>query len=108
MKITGLRQYYVYLMSNRSRTKFLSGITVDLEGFLTDQLGINPLTDREDDYLVYFELFDDVLAAVEREIVINACSVKKKQALAGSFSSKDLPPSLSRIARIYMLQENIV
>ncbi len=97
VKITGIRRYYVYLISNEAKTRFTSGVTVDLEGLLQKK-GDKELTAGSDcSGLVYFEYFEDVLEAVEREIVINAYSVKKKQALADSFNKNLLPENFLKL-----------
>lgn len=86
MEFNGLRQYYVYILANKNRTKFMSGVTADLDYFLKELM-----LDKNHPYLVYVELFDDVFAAVEREIVISAYSHKKKQQLLASFKAEHFP-----------------
>jgi putative endonuclease len=79
-----MKQYYIYILSNSSRTIFYTGITNDLirrvyehkhklvEGF-TSRYGVN--------VLLYFETSNDAIAAIEREKQIKKYSQKKKLAL---------------------------
>jgi putative endonuclease len=75
------RSYFVYIMSNRTRTVLYTGVTNDLtrrvlehKEKLTEGFSKRYNVTR----LVYYEVFDDVNSAIAREKQIKAGSRKKK------------------------------
>ncbi len=93
------RYFYVYIMSNHTRTVLYIGITSNLikrvyehkegvvEGF-TDTYKVHDL--------LYYEIFEDPYAALEREKQLKRWSRKKKNALIATMNSnlKDLYPTI--------------
>lgn len=89
------KQYYVYVMTNKRRTVFYTGVTNDLirriwehkervvEGF-TKKYNI--------EILIYFEVFDDIRDALQREKQIKDYRREKKLALI-----KKMNPTLKEI-----------
>src|SRR3990172_5209006 len=89
-----MKQYYVYIMANRSKTLYV-GVTNDLERrvyehkhMLKEGFTRRYLIDR----LVYYEVTDDVVSAIAREKQIKGWSRSKKFALidAGNPKWRDL------------------
>ena len=81
-----MRQYYVYIMSNTSRTLY-TGITNDFERrVLEHKSRTKPGFSKKYNIhkLVYFEIASDVRAAIEREKQIKGWLRKKKVALIES------------------------
>ena len=77
------KQYYVYIMSNRSHTLY-TGITNDLPRRVQQHKGktAGSFTKRYDiDQLVYAEATDDVRAGIQREKQIKGWNRSKKIAL---------------------------
>jgi len=78
-----MRQYYVYIMTNRSRTLY-TGVTGDLKRrvYQHKHKMVRGFTSRYNiDRLVYFEVFGDVLLAIAREKEIKGWLRAKKIAL---------------------------
>ncbi len=87
----GSKQYYVYILSNFTRTVLYTGITNNLirriyehknslvEGF-TKKYNVHDL--------VYFEVFEDPLSAIEREKQIKNYSRKKKEKIISEFNPR--------------------
>jgi putative endonuclease len=83
-----MAEYYVYMMSNKSRTLYV-GVTNNLERrVLEHQLKLIPgFTKRYGlTRLVYYESTGDVRAAIEREKEIKGWVRRKKTALIHSFN----------------------
>lgn len=81
-----MKQYYVYIMANRSRTLY-TGITNNLERRVYEhkQKLIPGFTTKYNlTKLVYFEVTQDVIAAIEREKQIKGWLRRKKVALIDS------------------------
>ncbi len=79
-------QYYVYIMTNKSRTLY-TGVTNDLERRVYEhkQKLVPGFTSKYDiTKLVYFEVTEDVLAALAREKQIKGWLREKKIALIES------------------------
>ena len=81
-----MKQYYAYIMANRSRTLY-TGVTSDLERrvwehkhMVTEGFTRRYLIDR----LVYYEVTDDVTSAIAREKQIKGWSRSNKLALIES------------------------
>ena len=80
---TQVRNYYVYMLTNASRTLYV-GVTNDLERRLHEhKIGLVPgFTKKYNiDWLVYYEQSSDVEAARAREKQIKAWRRSKKVAL---------------------------
>lgn len=85
-----MRQYYVYIMTNRSRTLY-TGVTGDLKRRVYQHKHklVPGFTSRYNiDRLVHFEVFGDVLLAIAREKEIKGWLRAKKIALIES-TNKD-------------------
>jgi putative endonuclease len=83
-----MRQYYVYIMSNRTHVLYL-GVTNDLENRAGQhQKGVNPGFTRRYHLtrLVYFEAYDRVGDAIAREKQLKGWSRRKKIALIESLN----------------------
>ena len=81
-----VNQYYVYIMASRSRTLY-TGVTGNLERrvFEHKQKLVPGFTTRyKIDRLVYFEVTEDIQAAILREKQIKGWTRSKKLALIGS------------------------
>ena len=88
------RFYYVYILTNRSKTLY-TGVTSDLEKRVFEHKnGRTPgfASRYKFDRLVYFERFGDVVAAITREKQIKGLTRLKKMALIVSLNPdwKDL------------------
>jgi putative endonuclease len=82
--------YYVYIMTNQYNTVLYAGVTNDLARRVTEHREklIPGFTSRYNvTKLVYYELFEDVNAAIAREKQIKAGSRKKKIDLVNSMNS---------------------
>ena len=93
------KESYIYLLTNQSTRVLYTGVTNDLirriyehknkfvSGF-TKQYNVNRL--------VYYEIFSDIVTAIEREKQIKGWTTKKKNDLVNSLNPKweDLYPSL--------------
>lgn len=78
------KQYYVYLMTNKTRTVIYTGVTSDLVRRVWEHKqgagkGFSKKYGAGD--LVYFEIYQDPEAAIAREKQIKAGSRRKKEAL---------------------------
>jgi putative endonuclease len=85
-----MRQYYVYIMTNRSRTLY-TGVTGDLKRRVYQHKHklVPGFTSRYNiDRLIHFEVFGDVLLAIAREKEIKGWLRAKKIALIES-TNKD-------------------
>ena len=85
-----MRQYYVYIMTNRSRTLY-TGVTGDLKRrvYQHKHKMVPGFTSRYNiDRLVHFEVFGDVLLAIAREKEIKGWLRAKKIVLIES-TNKD-------------------
>ena len=77
--------YFVYLLSNKTRTVLYIGVTSDLEARMRAHIGkVQPksFTARYHvNRLMYYEQFDDVLVAIAREKQLKGWTRAKKEAL---------------------------
>jgi putative endonuclease len=70
-----IRQYFVYMMTNRHRSSLYTGVTSDLQGrtYKHKTHALPGFTSRYGvDSLVYFEETGDVFAAIAREKQVGA------------------------------------
>jgi len=75
------RQYYVYILTNRSNTVLYTGVTGDLKRrvYQHREKLVAGFTSRYNVYkLVFYEIADDVRAAIAREKQIKAGTRQKK------------------------------
>jgi putative endonuclease len=90
------KEFYVYIMSNTSMTSY-TGVTNDLtRRVIEHKAGESSFTSRYHfDRLVYFEVFDLIVDAIDREKQIKGMSRAKKIALIKSINptGRDLPSS---------------
>ena len=83
-----MRQYYVYIMTNRSKTLY-TGVTNDIERRMYEhkQKLVDGFTKRYNlTMLVYYEITDDVRSAIRREKQIKGWLRSKKITLIESMN----------------------
>lgn len=95
------RRYYVYIMANRRNTVLYTGVTNDLQRRVAQHREklLPGFTSRYNvTKLVYYEVFEDVRAAIAREKQIKGGSRKKKVALIEATNTewRDLWDDLQR------------
>lgn len=93
------RQYFVYIMTNRASTVLYTGVTNDLKRRVyehREKLAQGFTSRYKVTKLVYYEVFDDPSAAIQREKQIKAGSRNKKMDLIDSMNPtwRDLYESL--------------
>jgi putative endonuclease len=94
-----MKQYYVYIMTNRNRTVLYTGVTSDLKGRVFGHRagrGGSFTSQYRVTKLVYYEVCQDIRSAIAREKQIKAGSRVKKLALieAANPEWEDLYPEL--------------
>ncbi|MFH1534852.1 MAG: GIY-YIG nuclease family protein [Patescibacteria group bacterium] len=85
------RQFFVYMLTNKNNTVLYTGITNNLmRRVLEHKQKINPgFTSRYNvDKLIYFDVFNYPLDAIQREKQIKGWVRKKKEALVNSVNPK--------------------
>jgi len=83
--------YYVYILSNRHNSVLYTGVTNDLERrcFEHKQKKIRGFTQKYNiDKLVYYEIFDHIDLAIDREKQIKGYSRARKNRLIDEFNKK--------------------
>lgn len=84
----GKKSGYVYIITNQHHTVLYVGVTSNLPGRIgkhKDKYYPKSFTAKYNvDKLVYFEVFDSIVTAIEREKQLKAGSRKKKEALINS------------------------
>lgn len=93
------RYFYVYIMSNYTRTVLYIGITSNLVKRVYEHKEgvVEGFTDTYKAHdLLYYEIFEDPYSALEREKQLKRWSRKKKNALIATMNStlKDLYPTI--------------
>ena len=93
------RQYYVYIVTNTYNTVFYTGVTNNLIRRIHEHINklIPGFTKRYNIWkLVYYEVTEDVMSAIEREKQIKDYRREKKLALVKSMnpSFQDLYPEI--------------
>ncbi|MFA5119399.1 MAG: GIY-YIG nuclease family protein [Candidatus Omnitrophota bacterium] len=84
------KQYYVYFLTNLNNKVLYVGVTNDLKRRVYEHRNniIEGFTKRYHAHkLVYYEMFEDIEAAILREKQIKAGSRQKKNALVSRFNS---------------------
>ena len=85
------KQYYVYIMTNKTDTVLYTGVTNDLSRRIYQHKtkSIKGFTKKyKITKLVYYEIFDDVENAILREKQIKGGSREKKLQLVNNINSK--------------------
>ncbi len=84
-----MREYYVYVMSSKTRRLYV-GVTNDLSRRVAEhQQGASEFTSRYNiTTLVYYEVIGDVVSAIGREKQIKGWSRSKKLALIESVNER--------------------
>ncbi|MEI9476567.1 MAG: GIY-YIG nuclease family protein [Deltaproteobacteria bacterium] len=83
------RQYYIYIMTNQRNTVLYTGVTNDLKRrcFEHKEKLVEGFTSRYNiTKLVYYEVCQDVVAAISREKQIKGGSRAKKVALVNNMN----------------------
>ena len=87
-----MKQYYVYMLTNKSDTLYYTGVTNDIvrrawehknklnEGY-TKKYNLNKL--------VYYEIYEDINEAIEREKKLKKWNREKKKLLVGQFNIRN-------------------
>ena len=90
------KMYYVYILTNKTKTVLYTGVTNDLYRRVNEhrnELNGNSFTAKYKTHnLVYYETTESSISAIEREKQIKAGSRRKKEALINAFNPewKDL------------------
>lgn len=90
-EISRMNNYFVYILTNINKTVLYIGVTNSLKRRLyehKEQIKL-PLTFTQKYkvfYLIYFERFQDINQAIDRETVLKKWSRKKKEALINEFN----------------------
>jgi len=85
-----MKQYYIYIMTNKSKTLYI-GVTDNLERRVYEHKNklIEGFTKKYNiTKLVYYEMTNDVLSAIEREKQIKGWLRRKKIALIEAMNPK--------------------
>ena len=85
------RSYFVYSMTNRTRTVLYTGVTTDLKRRVWQHREkiFEGFTSRyQVERLVYYEMFDDVNSAIAREKQLKAGSRQKKIDLVNALNAE--------------------
>jgi len=94
-----MKNFFVYILSNENNTVLYTGVTSDLKRRVyqhKEKLVAGFSKKYNLNKLVYYEVFDDAIGAIEREKQIKAGSRLKKNELIRGFnkSRQDLYPKL--------------
>ncbi|WP_223034156.1 GIY-YIG nuclease family protein [Hanstruepera marina] len=92
MKTIGTHNYYVYILTNKSKTVLYTGVTNNLKERIHQHK--NPLpfskaftTKYKCFFLIYYEHFNNIEIAIKREKQIKGFSRIKKEQLIEAFNS---------------------
>jgi putative endonuclease len=86
-----VKEFYVYMITNRSRVVLYTGVTSKLEGRVWQHKNhvVQGFTSKYRlDRLVYYEQFADGISAITREKEINRWRREKKNELVGTLNPK--------------------
>jgi len=91
MKTQADHNYYVYIITNKTRTVLYVGVTNDLKGRLRYHQNPDPLskafTHRYNvKYLIYYEHYTDIDTAIARDKQIKGYRREKKERLINNFN----------------------
>jgi putative endonuclease len=91
MKTLGTHNYYVYILTNKSKTVLYTGVTNNLKERIYEHR--NPLpfskaftTKYKCFFLIYYEHYDNIALAIAREKQIKGFSRRKKEQLIKDFN----------------------
>lgn len=92
MKTLGTHNYYVYILTNKTKTVLYTGVTNDLKNRLywhqhPEAIDKSFTSKYKSFYLIYFEHFDDIETAIAREKQIKGWAREKKETLITEFNS---------------------
>ena len=79
-----MKEFYVYMMTNRSRVVLYTGVTSKLEGRVWERKNhvVKGFTSKYKlDRLVYYEQFSDAISAITREKRSRVSGVRRKMSL---------------------------
>ena len=79
-----MKEFFVYILTNKNKTVIYIGVTNDIERRVTehqDGRGSNFTKKYKIKYLIYFETFADIAQAINREKQLKKWSRIKKEAL---------------------------
>ncbi len=96
-----MKQYYVYMMTNKNNTTLYTGVTGNLDKRVYEHKEklVDGFTKKYNlDKIVYYEAFEDINNAIAREKQIKAGSRKRKTDLINSINKEwnDLCDNLSK------------
>ncbi|MBU2926944.1 GIY-YIG nuclease family protein [Winogradskyella psychrotolerans] len=92
-KTLGTHNYYVYILTNKNKTVLYTGVTNDLKNRLSfhrenTSLNSNAFTSKYNCfYLVYYEHYNSVEIAIQREKQIKGWKRFKKDNMISEFNS---------------------
>ena len=82
---------YIYIVSNKSRTVLYIGVTSDLESRVYEHRngqGSKFTAKYKCEDIIYYEVFDDIESAIEREKVLKKWNRRWKEELITAFNPK--------------------
>jgi len=90
-KIQAQHNYYVYILTNKSKTVLYTGVTNNLKERLYFHSNPEPFSKAftakyKVYYLIYYEFFTNIDTAIQREKQIKGYSRKKKKDLVHQFN----------------------
>jgi putative endonuclease len=86
-----MKEFFVYMMSNRSRVVLYTGVTSKLEGRVWEHKNhvVKGFTSKYKlDHLVYYQQFSDAICAITREEEIKGWRREKKNELVRKLNPK--------------------
>ncbi len=91
MKIQAKHNYFVYILTNKTKTVLYTGVTNNLKERLYFHKNPDPMskaftTKYKVYFLIYYEFFHDIETAIAREKQIKGYSRKKKETLINDFN----------------------
>jgi putative endonuclease len=89
MRQRNVHQYYIYMMANRRKNVLYTGMTNSLEARVWQHKNkaVPGFTKKYNcDQLVYYEIFEQVTDAIDRETQIKSWRREKKNALIASMN----------------------
>ena len=94
MKPLGCHNYFIYILTNKYKTVLYTGVTNDLKRRLEEHYQ-DSITSKKSFagkynciYLIYFEVFEYIQHAIEREKQIKGWSRQKKENIIADFNKK--------------------
>ena len=87
----GTKQFYVYIMTNKSNTVLYTGMTNDIRKRVYEHKKklVEGFTKKYNDVkLIYYEAFKDSTSAIQREKQIKAGTRRKKEELINSINKE--------------------